>query len=400
MGKSVEKYAKILQTSKNIILHGAPGTGKTFLARQIAANIVSNGRVSNYEDLSSEERKQVEFVQFHPNYDYTDFVEGLRPNINKDGTIGFTLRDGTFKRFATIAQKNDKAESKAASKAEAFAYWIAGKSLPVNRGNNLKLELGKWDKNKIIARTNKRPNDESQLDWDDLIHILQSEKDIKTYEDSKTALDDKEFKQEHTHYSDLWHIYQTFDEYKEYVFIIDEINRGEISKIFGELFFSIDPGYRGARGEVSTQYFNLHEDTEEKFYVPANVYIIGTMNDIDRSVDNFDFAMRRRFRFLKLRSSDRVEMLEKIKNEEKREEAIGRMKVLNQKISELEDLNENYEIGPAFFLQIDSLDFDQLWTDYLEPLIDEYLRGVSNESDVKENLKNAYDSAKENNEET
>ena len=82
MGKSVEAYAKILQTSKNIILHGAPGTGKTFLARQIAANIVSNGRVSNYEDLSFEERKQVEFVQFHPNYDYTDFVEGLRPNIN------------------------------------------------------------------------------------------------------------------------------------------------------------------------------------------------------------------------------------------------------------------------------------------------------------------------------
>lgn len=393
MGKSVEEYAKILQISKNIILHGAPGTGKTFLARQIAANIVSNGRVSDYEDLSFEERKQVEFIQFHPNYDYTDFVEGLRPNINEDGTIGFTLRDGTFKRFVATAQKNDKVE--------AFAYWIAGKSIPVNnRGNKLTLKMGEWNKNKIKARTNKRPKDESQLDWDDLIRILQSEKDIKRYEDSKTALDDKEFKQEHTHYSDLWHIYQTFDEYKEYVFIIDEINRGEISKIFGELFFSIDPGYRGARGKVSTQYFNLHEDTEEKFYVPANVYIIGTMNDIDRSVDNFDFAMRRRFRFLKLRSSDRLEMLEKIKNEEKREEAISRMKALNQKISELEDLNENYEIGPAFFLQLDSLDFEQLWTDYLEPLIDEYLRGVSNESDVKENLKNAYDSAKENNEET
>ena len=128
--------------------------------------------------------------------------------------------------------------------------------------------------------------------------------------------------------------------------------------------------------------------------------IIGTMNDIDRSVDNFDFAMRRRFRFLKLRSSDRVEMLEDIKNDGKRKEAINRMKALNQGISKLEDLNENYEIGPAFFLQLDSLDFEQLWTDYLEPLIDEYLRGVSNESDVKENLHKAYISAKENNEET
>ena len=64
MGKSVEEYAKILQISKNIILHGAPGTGKTFLARQIAANIVSNGRVSDYEDLSFEERKQVELYSF------------------------------------------------------------------------------------------------------------------------------------------------------------------------------------------------------------------------------------------------------------------------------------------------------------------------------------------------
>ena len=68
---------------------------------------------------------------------------------------------------------------------------------------------------------------------------------------------------------------------KKYVFIIDEINRGEISKIFGELFFAIDPGYRGVAGEVSTQYANLHADASEKFYIPENVYIIGTMNDRD-----------------------------------------------------------------------------------------------------------------------
>ena len=75
-------------------------------------------------------------------------------------------------------------------------------------------------------------------------------------------------------------------ELKKYIFIIDEINRGEISKIFGELFFAIDPGYRGRAGEISTQYANLHADPDEKFYIPENVYIIGTMNDIDRSVDN------------------------------------------------------------------------------------------------------------------
>ena len=70
------------------------------------------------------------------------------------------------------------------------------------------------------------------------------------------------------------------EEMKKYIFIIDEINRGEISKIFGELFFAIDPGYRGRAGEVSTQYANLHADPDEKFFIPENVYIIGTMNDI------------------------------------------------------------------------------------------------------------------------
>ena len=93
---------------------------------------------------------------------------------------------------------------------------------------------------------------------------------------------------------------------KNYVFVIDEINRGEISKIFGELFFSIDPSYRGEEGAVYTQYANMHE-TDEKFYVPDNVYIIGTMNAIDRSVESFDFAMRRRFVWLEITAEESAE---------------------------------------------------------------------------------------------
>ena len=87
---------------------------------------------------------------------------------------------------------------------------------------------------------------------------------------------------------------------KKFIFVIDEINRGEISKIFGELFFSIDPGYRGEKGRIKTQYQNLVDDKDvfaKGFYIPENVYIIGTMNDIDRSVESMDFAMRRRFAF-------------------------------------------------------------------------------------------------------
>lgn len=180
------------------------------------------------------------------------------------------------------------------------------------------------------------------------------------------------------------------EELKKYIFIIDEINRSEISKIFGELFFVIDPGYRGKAGEISTQYSNLHSDPGEKFYIPENVYIIGTMNDIDRSVDSFDFAMRRRFRFVELRADERLEMLASLENEELEAEAIRRMAVLNKAIAEVEDLNENYQIGASYFLKLKTLDFDQLWTDYLQPLLQEYIQGMYDEEGIMNRFARAY----------
>lgn len=180
------------------------------------------------------------------------------------------------------------------------------------------------------------------------------------------------------------------EELKKYVFIIDEINRGEISKIFGELFFSIDPGYRGKVGEISTQYSNLHADPNEKFYIPENVYIIGTMNDIDRSVDSFDFAMRRRFRFVELKADECLEMLASLENEELQAEAIRRMTALNKAIVEVEDLNENYQIGAAYFLKLKTLGFDQLWTDYLQPLLQDYIQGMYDEAGIMDRFAQAY----------
>ena len=177
---------------------------------------------------------------------------------------------------------------------------------------------------------------------------------------------------------------------KKYIFIIDEINRGEISKIFGELFFAIDPGYRGKSGEISTQYANMHSNPDDKFYIPENVYIIGTMNDIDRSVDNFDFAMRRRFRFVEIKADARLEMLASLENEEMEAEAIKRMTALNKAIAEIEDLNENYQIGASYFLKLKTLDFDQLWTDYLHPLLQEYIQGMYDEKGIMTKFERAY----------
>ena len=175
---------------------------------------------------------------------------------------------------------------------------------------------------------------------------------------------------------------------KPYIFIIDEINRGEISKIFGELFFSIDPGYRGQVGEVSTQYANLHDNTDEQFFIPENVYIIGTMNDIDRSVDSFDFAMRRRFRFIEIKADERLEMLDSLG--EKKDEAIQRMTALNNEISKIEELNENYHIGASYFLKLKYLTFDKLWTDYLSPLLQDYIHGIYDEKVIMNKFAKVY----------
>lgn len=108
--ENIDEFSKKLIQSKNVIFHGAPGTGKTYLAKQIAAYIISGNQHYNFCKLTDNEKKQFEFVQFHPSYDYTDFVEGLRPNIHEDGTMGFSLQDGIFKRFITRARNDDSSK--------------------------------------------------------------------------------------------------------------------------------------------------------------------------------------------------------------------------------------------------------------------------------------------------
>ena len=180
--------------------------------------------------------------------------------------------------------------------------------------------------------------------------------------------------------------------------IIDEINRGEISKIFGELFFSIDPGYRGTEGMVQTQYQNLVKEDDEffdGFYVPENVYIIGTMNDIDRSVESMDFAFRRRFAFKEIKATDSVNMLYDTEKGigELAGKANKRMINLNKAIETIEGLSSAYHIGPAYFLKLKNYKddcFKQLWNNHIEGLLREYLRGMQGVTEKMKTLENAY----------
>lgn len=405
-------YSAMLIESKNLIFRGAPGTGKSYLAKEIAADIISNGYYEKYTQLSDEQRKQVEFVQFHPSYDYSDFVEGLRPKVNDDGTMGFELQDGIFKKFVARARKNyeDSQKSKEAiekenSAQESMMDFFSSIELGVDtfktiNGNEFTI-TSVDDKHINISIPGNETVNKLALNVDEVRSMLESDVAFTRIKDI-TAFFGKTFATQA--YSYDFAIYNAIKakkgaspkaaaratELKKFIFIIDEINRGEISKIFGELFFAIDPGYRGRAGEISTQYANLHSNPDEKFYIPENVYIIGTMNDIDRSVDSFDFAMRRRFRFVELKADERLEMLAALEDEALEAEAIKRMSALNKEIAAVEDLNENYQIGASYFLKLRTLTFDQLWTDYLQPLLQEYVQGMYDEDSIMNRFAKAY----------
>ena len=368
MSENINEYKNILLSSKNLILRGAPGTGKTYLAKEIAA------------ELTGGNEDQIGFVQFHPSYDYTDFVEGLRPVSNGDGAIEFKLQDGIFKQFcqkAKEAQKTggqdnfDEAWTKLtdAINEKQRQYFFPRSSVPasLNSQGNVKFDSPVATKEKVYLLYK---GEETKLKYE-------------TYQ--KIVLDHMK-----ESYGLCDYVSPTIDTDKKFVFIIDEINRGEISKIFGELFFSIDPGYRGEKGSVSTQYANLHE-SDDKFYISENVYIIGTMNDIDRSVDTFDFAMRRRFRFVEVTAESQLGMLDTALGD-KAEEAKKRLRSLNAAIENVQELNSHYHIGPSYFLNLKDVDFDYelLWSDYLKPLLEDYVRGSYEEAEILETLKKAF----------
>ncbi|MHC3377697.1 McrB family protein [Ligilactobacillus equi] len=390
----VEILTQKLRKSKNIILHGAPGTGKSYLANEVAANLIG---IDSDELPYSDHFK---FVQFHPSYDYTDFVEGLRPTKGSRDDVKFSLVDGTFKKFI-----NEQARRNTPDFKNQFASFQQNLRLDETRFETQMRhsefyisEIRPQDDLIILnIPQNKEPKARLKLSY--LRHLYESPKTFSSVKEIKDDFLASRNRQKASAWEPSYYLvllkelekYQKQLDQRPYVFVIDEINRGEISKIFGELFYSIDPSYRGMRGAVKTQYQNLHDD-DEKFFIPENVYILGTMNDIDRSVDTFDFAMRRRFRFIEIKADDRLAMLDEELDPEYVVEAKKRLQALNQMIVSTPGLNENYQIGPSYFINLKHLDydFDTLWDDFLEPLIKEYLRGNFGQVDIAD-FHHAYD---------
>ncbi len=405
--ENIQSYVNLLKANKNLVLTGAPGTGKTFLAKEIAKAMDA----------------EIEFVQFHPSYDYTDFVEGLRPVDDGKGNISFERKDGVFKKFCKKATFGNCHEHEALLKCwDLLKQDLISEKKPklVTFGPNhliifyitFNSETSCIDiANYCTVNGDKIEIPACSLSYDDL---------MQKYSGRQIADDNGEIIESRINYSskygemilDIMLKYFDFIPHrdivkkKSYVFVIDEINRGELSKIFGELFYAIDPGYRGEKGKVKTQYQNLIDNDlfEDGFFVPENVYILATMNDIDRSVESMDFALRRRFAWKEIKPEDRLEMLSENLDKDTCEKAIRVMKSLNKEISKTRGLGTAYQIGPAYFLKLDKEhydgDFSALWDMHIEILLKEYLRGYSNADAKIEELKNVYfDSLNEKSEE-
>lgn len=331
-GVKIDKLiAEKINAHKQIIFTGAPGTGKTFSVREYVKMATQN------------DESRYKFVQFHSSYDYTDFVEGIRPvPKGENGENIFVRMDGTFK---------------------AFCRRIADANL------------------KIIKETH---NDIKSID--DLYNKMkESDKDTEETDTQRNAIKD------------------TINGLPMYYFVIDEINRADLSKVFGELMFGLEEDYRGVQNRFPTQYHNLptyemKEDIAYKitddcfkngFFVPENLTIIGTMNDIDRSVETFDFALRRRFAWVEIKANEvMLYSVASINNKSKDEveDIVKKIQDMNEIISgegKKLGLNESYHIGPAYFKNLfDSNGNDNretIFNEKIKPLLKEYTRGKDSE---------------------
>lgn len=325
MSKKIEESVdENILKNKQVIFTGAPGTGKTWAVKSFVEE-KQKGGTDTYK-----------FVQFHSSYDYTDFVEGLRPASAKDGGNMFVRMDGIFKSFCRKIVKENL------------------EKLSEKKGKTMSIE-------------------EYFRDMQDSNHRKE--------------------------------VYKKLSE-NPYYFIIDEINRADLSRVFGELMYGLEESYREIHNRFDTQYKNLptyemegdeavsidDDCFKDGFFVPYNLHIIGTMNDIDRSVESFDFALRRRFVWIDIKANDF--MCESLKSMYKKEETKSLSEDMINEISERickmnnvmtksdYGFSEAYHIGPAYFKDLVKVSDKEaegklrdIFENRIEPILREYMRG-------------------------
>ena len=378
--KELNQYKQLLLHKKQIILQGAPGTGKTYSTAQLALAVIGVNDIdySNHKSVMErykalQENGQIEFVTFHQSLDYEDFVEGIKPELTESG-VTYSVVDGVFKRicaaaachvisnFDTVYESFIKDIEDYDESEPLILKTKKGKEFGVcpNSKGNLSLLTGiNKQKNGVIQRDSieKVLNGDKQVDW--YYYII----GVIDYLKTKYNLNIKEE--------------QTT---KNYVLIIDEINRGNVSKIFGELITLIEADKRddGAhRLTVRLPYSNA------EFSIPGNLFIIGTMNTTDRSVGSLDYALRRRFAFVTVKANRHIieDYYKSIDNLTLCQLACDRYsRVESFLLSCASDLDiEDLMIGHSFFMASNEDALNMKWNYEVLPLLKEYYKdGIIN----------------------
>ncbi len=323
---------------KQIVKYGAPGTGKTYQARQQTSLLFDIWKEEFAPSSNFTHESQIELIQFHTSFSYEDFMEGLRPILDSNGVAQLTLQNGIFKEFCLKA-----------GKWEIDVY-----------GLGLKKD---WEKITIAELHNHR-EELPEPHWQYIFEISDTSKLVS-------------------------------DAVPPFFFIIDEVNRAELSRVFGELMYCLE--YRGVKGSVKTQYANLNNeqtgmlriDQVYRFFIPTNLYLIGTMNTVDRSVEIFDFALRRRFRWEEVPPD--TGLLRYHLNQHRKSWAplADNLEKLNTEIAKEPLLGSDYQIGHGYLMNLEySRNLtaaevrERVWDDSIRPLLQEYLRGTGKEDQL------------------
>jgi 5-methylcytosine-specific restriction enzyme B len=372
--------------TKNIMLYGAPGVGKTHNYKKLVS-LIESGKYNESDifksiienqnlDIDIDEtfeiiknEKRIEFVTFHQSYSYEDFIEGFRPTENSH----IELEDGIFKLLCNKA-KNQIKETiyQHISFDEAFdilrTKYIENELDKIFSVSNVEIVIHEF-KDKTIKVQSSNAKDTQYVKKSDLETVVQAilNNEVQKPSDIKKL----DVKKDTISLGGLYYpigkkIIEIINETKNsieekeknFYIVIDEINRGNISKIFGELITLIEEDKRDTY-EVTLPY------SKEKFKIPSNLYIIATMNSTDKSIATIDIALRRRFTFLKMKPN-----LDLVKNVQ----ANKLMKELNEHISKT--INEDYALGHSYFMKIEKDEHLEFVKEYkIKPLLEEYFYG-------------------------
>ena len=332
-----QNYANPFSLKKQVVKYGCPGTGKTYKVLEQTELLFEKWKDEFSPGSLYELSDHKVLIQFHPSFSYEDFIEGLRPELDTNGITQLTLQNGIFKAFCCKAGK----------------WEIDIHNLGIKKFGEL-----------TIADIQPFQDKLSGEHWDYIFKIA-----------DKTKL--------------LSNVIPPF------YFIIDEINRAELSRVFGELMYCLE--YRGTEHLVKTQYSNLNNkktamikmSEEYLFFIPNNIYIFGTMNTTDRSVESFDFALRRRFQWEEIKPDADIVKYYMEEYHKTWVQLAENFNELNKSISREQLLGPDFQVGHAYLLNLkysNELTItevrNRIWDDFIGPLLQEYLRGSGQESDT------------------